>query len=360
MPVLGFTGLPGHGKSYGVVSNVILPALIAGRTVVTNIPLHRENLRTRLTAEGASSPLKLLTIDVSKFADGSLTFADNVPDGAIVVLDEVWRLWPSGLKTNNVPEDHKSFLAEHRHRVGTDGKTMEIVLVTQDLMQIAAFARQLVERTYVVHKLKEVGATNRYTVTIYSGVRAGDRGGHEIGKSRGKYEESVFKLYKSHTKSDAIGIEAEADERGTVWSSGLIVVGLPIAILVGAFGVWNLLDIFQGYQGGDAQAAEQSQETDSRFFADEVKPPAPGNARRTVAATEATIPDSDSWRIAGTIENELEGFAFLQSQDGGYRYVPLSDCEQISEIQVQYACIVDGRRVTSWTGNTRSRGLQLN
>jgi len=363
MPVLGFTGLPGHGKSYGVVANVILPALQKGRTVVTNIPVDRDAMRSRLHADGVRGPLKLLAIDVKQFADESLTFAENIPDGAVVVIDEVWRLWPSGLKANNVPEDHKAFLAEHRHRVGDDGLTMEIVLVTQDLMQVAAFARQLVERTYVVHKLKEVGADNRYAVTIYSGIHASNRGGQEIGKSRGRYEKEIFSLYKSHTKSDAVGIEVEADSRGTVWSSAVVRFGLPAAIVLLLLGGWNILGLFQDLQGGDPGTAEAA-EIPSRRFAETVvrpeeKPSSEAARPQEVGQAVPVLRDSEVWRIAGTVEDEDgAGFAYLLS-DSGYRYFPLDECEQTSVVQLQYRCVVDEQIVTSWTGKRRARGLQL-
>ena len=37
MAINAYTGLMGSGKSYEVVENVILPALAAGRRVVTNV-----------------------------------------------------------------------------------------------------------------------------------------------------------------------------------------------------------------------------------------------------------------------------------------------------------------------------------
>ena len=38
MSIVGYSGLPGSGKSYGVVENVVIPALEAGRHIITNIP----------------------------------------------------------------------------------------------------------------------------------------------------------------------------------------------------------------------------------------------------------------------------------------------------------------------------------
>ncbi|WP_370618328.1 zonular occludens toxin domain-containing protein [Citrobacter meridianamericanus] len=37
MAISGYIGIPGSGKSYECVANVLLPAVLAGRRVVTNI-----------------------------------------------------------------------------------------------------------------------------------------------------------------------------------------------------------------------------------------------------------------------------------------------------------------------------------
>ena len=43
MSISAYVGLTGHGKSYGAVENIILPALRQKRTVFTNIPMKTEN-----------------------------------------------------------------------------------------------------------------------------------------------------------------------------------------------------------------------------------------------------------------------------------------------------------------------------
>ncbi|MCT7418588.1 hypothetical protein [Pseudomonas aeruginosa] len=35
----------------------------------------------------------------------------------VLVLDELWRRWPKGQKTNDAPMADRKLLAEHRHRV---------------------------------------------------------------------------------------------------------------------------------------------------------------------------------------------------------------------------------------------------
>ena len=47
MSITAYTGLPGSGKTYGVVQHVIVPALQAGRRVVTNIPMRADVVASR-------------------------------------------------------------------------------------------------------------------------------------------------------------------------------------------------------------------------------------------------------------------------------------------------------------------------
>ncbi|MBE1028454.1 hypothetical protein IH761_23815, partial [Escherichia coli] len=74
--------------------------------------------------------------------------ADFAPPGSVLVLDELWRRWPKGQKTNDAPMADKKLLAEHRHRVDKKNRSMRVVMVTQDLDQLASWATLLVETTY--------------------------------------------------------------------------------------------------------------------------------------------------------------------------------------------------------------------
>ena len=47
MSISAYTGLPGHGKSYGVVDNVIRPALEKKREIFTNIPMNSDECLER-------------------------------------------------------------------------------------------------------------------------------------------------------------------------------------------------------------------------------------------------------------------------------------------------------------------------
>src|SRR5690606_16593216 len=166
MTITAYTGLPGSGKSYGVFENVIVPGLENKKPVWTNIPFNEDALLEKFGV----TPTAFTVDDITQNPDWFQTVFEP---GAVLVLDECWRLWPAGLRANNVLMQHKSFLAEHRHMVGENGLSTEIVLVTQDLAQISSFARNLVENTFHVTKLSKVGFDKRFRVDVYFGPVTG-------------------------------------------------------------------------------------------------------------------------------------------------------------------------------------------
>ncbi|WP_241507524.1 zonular occludens toxin domain-containing protein [Pseudomonas aeruginosa] len=95
MAIDAYVGKPGHGKSYGVVEHVIIPSLKQDRHVVTNIPLEVDML---LMDFGGT--IEQLPEDWFERED----LADFAPPGSVLVLDELWRRWPKGQKTNDAAD----------------------------------------------------------------------------------------------------------------------------------------------------------------------------------------------------------------------------------------------------------------
>jgi zona occludens toxin len=341
MSITAYTGLPGHGKTYGVVENVILPALKKGLTVYSNIPM-REDLLTRFPGEYVHFDIEHATEE-----QGYLSSMDG---GAVIVLDECWRLWPSGLKANNAPELHKSFLAEHRHKVGKNGASQQIVLVTQDLAQLAAFVRQLVEKTFRVRKLDEVGMEKAFRLDIYSGAATGQNPpGEPIRRIPGKYREEVYQYYYSHTQSETgeAGDESKIDDRANLLKSGLIKIGLPASIAVVAFSVWAIYTMFSEWGGG----LEQDEST---------KRTSTAVSQKTVEVKEVKfqIPVfSTQWRLAAYIENDEQRRAYIVG-NGGIREIDPRLCK-ITEGTKSRFCMVDGEMVTNWTGINSNRWVSV-
>lgn len=246
--ITAYVGLPGSGKSYGVVENVIVPALSAKREVWTNIPCHAEAL-VALTGSTVTQ------FDIADVEADNRWFLDVLPKGAICILDEAWRLWPSGLKANKVDACHKEYMAEIRHLVNDAGFSSQLVIVTQDLQQLASFSRTLIETTFRVVKLKAIGTDKRYRVDAYDGAVTGSNPPKNrlIRQVFGKYRPEIYALYKSHTKSDSgqAGIETSIDKRATIFGN-LTFKALPFVFLAGVAFLWFAIgQLKQTYHMGD-------------------------------------------------------------------------------------------------------------
>ncbi len=231
MSITAYVGLPGHGKSYGVVDNVISKALKNGVEVWTNIPCNLDECDKQFGCH----PVQFSIDDIIEDDDW---FQSVFTAGAVIVIDEVWRLWPSGLKASQVKDQHKSFLAEHRHMVGSNGRSTEVVFVTQDLSQIANFSRQLVETTFRVKKAMSLGLNKQYRVDVFFGSVTGSspplsKREREV---HGTFKKDVFRLYQSHTLGTGeVGDETRTDGRFNILKGYGLKIGLVSFIALSYF-----------------------------------------------------------------------------------------------------------------------------
>lgn len=329
MSIFAYTGLPGSGKSYGVVANVILPALQRGRRVVTNIPLNRDEIRKR-TPKG-----EIVEFPMDAIATNPEAIEDYCTNGSVVVLDEVWRLFPSGMKTHQVPESFKSMLAEHRHRANAAGDSMQIVLVTQDTSQIANFARVLVEITFHHTQLTAVGMARKYKVASYRGCVSGNAPPESrlIRASFGTYRAEIFTLYKSQTMSDASGHanEKSVDQRATVWKRPSIWVGAAFCTIAPIWAVSALVNVFSAEEAAPAPAASVASEgaaprvSTLKAMADVPQPAVkPAFASVVPQARKAPTPQ---YRLAGYVRGAdgTGGYALIEN-GGKFGRVSWSEC----------------------------------
>lgn len=194
MSISSYVGMPGHGKTYGVVKHVVIPALKKGRRIYTNIPINKEECELRFN----NIPVHF---DIKDIKENSNWWTDIFEPGSVLILDEVQKLWPAGMKANVIPEEDRNFLSEHRHQVGEDGYSTEIILITQDIGQMATFPRALIETTFRVVKLSKIGANKKYRVDVFFGpVKHPYPANKRDNELYGQYKEDVYSLYTSHTK----------------------------------------------------------------------------------------------------------------------------------------------------------------
>ncbi|MFI8610699.1 zonular occludens toxin domain-containing protein [Pseudomonas sp. NPDC077649] len=375
MAIDAYTGNPRSGKSYSVVKNVILPSLREGRHVYTNIPM------TQKAHDEFPGQIHQLAKDWFSSPD----LADLFPAGAVVALDELWRRWPSGMKANVFPFKDKEFLAEHGHNVDENGNTTRVVLVTQDLADIAAFARGKVDKTYRSQKLDAVGADNRFRVDIYEGCVTGQKPPKSqfIRSIFDKYDPAYYAYYSSSTKSKTgdVGNEKRADKRANVWRSPWLIASFVAPVLLIPLLLWWLVGFFTSGFGLVEEGAEQS--APAPAIVGNVNPPPPGSSSSPAQAVSVPVEvvpagpvDSIIWRVAGYIRRGEKGDAgqagwssvggyngvqaegkrgtmpdlvILHSEIHGLRYVVSTECEAFPD-GVNWHCQVDGMRATPWSG----------
>lgn len=334
MSIYAYVGLPGSGKSYGVVANQILPALKDGRIVVTNVPLYEDRIRESVT-DG-----ELREFPIDRVREQPELIDEYVPAGCVLVVDELWKLFPAGSKVDKVPGPFKRLLAEHRHMVDEQGRSTQIVFVTQDLAQIGAFARQLVEQTFLHVKLSHLGARGRYQVKVYHGAVTGASPpeNRKIIDNLGRYEPKVYRLYKSHTMSNAEkdgADEASVDGRGNVWRRPMLWVSLVGGVVAMVWGGMTAYGAFKPDEGAAASVAIGRAAPVYRVPTGGVGVPVRASAAR-------------SWRVVGYVLAEGSEISSTVMLSDGVDRVTLpfdSYCRLRRDRQVD--CEISGHRISS-------------
>lgn len=339
MAIQLFCGRPGSGKSYGVLENVILPAIQKKRPISTNIPLNLEVIEADYP--GATS---LITQFLNAEVNGQ--FLMSIPGGTIVIIDECWRFWPGGLKANELPQVDKEFFAEHRHKVGEGGLTQEIVLLTQTPAQIAKVIRDLIDSTALSIKNTGAGSEKTFTLQLFSGcIPSIDKPGEPNVSGLGRYKPEIYKYYKSHTKTETglPGMEIRADKRGSVWSHWYIKYVAPVVFVAAVFGAIHTYKFFSGQLtkkpvNKDPIPEQTLQQTIPT-------PPAP-----TPPASQPTptINQSQRYRISALIDvNGVRTIYVDDSQTGKLIKISTENCKYTLN---GAECIHQGEIVSNQTG----------
>lgn len=299
MAIQYFCGRPGSGKSYGVIENVILPALKIARPIYTNIPLN-------LVPISEDFPLAYSNItqfDNSDMDSGASPgeYLMSIPGGALIIIDECWRWWSSGVKVTDIPQKDKEFFAEHRHKVGEGGLTQEIVLVSQSPAQIAKYLRDLIDQTVLTIKNTAVGSEKSYTVQIFSAcIPSIDRPGEPQVNGIGRYKPEIYKYYQSHTKTETglPGIEIRADKRLSVWNHWYIRYVAPAVFLAAIWGFYTLYGLYHDNPYVKPSVVQQNPVNPV------ITPPVNTNVQHTAVNTQVPVVQavvySKRYRIAGT------------------------------------------------------------
>ncbi|MCC4266176.1 hypothetical protein LL240_17215 [Oceanimonas baumannii] len=341
MAINAYTGLMGSGKSYEVVSSVIVPAINQGRRVVTNIEgIDGDAIRAfcidRLKAEpsqlGEVVAVSNDQVHQSDFLPHGTTAVTVCQPGDLICIDEAWRFWGTEAKPCN---EHKIFFREHRHYIHPEsGVSCDLALMVQDISDLHRTLKVVVELTTRTVKLKKLGMNRAYRVELYEGYRLNKKTRFKVINKR--YDPAVFPLYSSY--SGGQGKEQAIDKRQNVFASPLLWLFVVGTLGMFALSAYFLVGFFRP--------------VDSEAMANTVTIPevtaAPAVATPPAPVTPAPPATSSTWRVAGRIQQPGRALVILVDQAGQLRLEPASQFYHQGLLTVGD---VDGQRVTVFSGS---------
>lgn len=192
-------GRPKSGKSYEAVKYHVIPALKAGRKVITNLPLQLDHFKA-VFGPHIIDLIRLVDYDTTDFNSSACHFPFSRPDdyitdwrhpdtgqGPLVVVDEAHFAIPRG----GTGKALQNFFTMHGHY------GLDILLMSQQPGQIDRQVRELIEVCYRTIKNTALGSTKTYTKKVTDGYR-----GAVVNTEQRTYDKKIFKFYKAFTQSD--------------------------------------------------------------------------------------------------------------------------------------------------------------
>ena len=359
-----YAGLPGAGKSYEVVSEVILPALSTGRRVVTNIEnLKIEEIRTYIekkfgvpeSQQGEIVNVKDADVKRARFwcgdsdrdDDGNVTKQGDetsiIKYGDLVILDEAWEYFGP---TQTISLEANRFITKHRHYVDPNTKvSCDMVLVTQDpTTQINRQIKNLIDSTYVMRKHTRLGLSKWYRVDIYKGT-AGVRSNPTKADTsyQRSYAKEVYALYDSYVGGK--GEEKTIDKRSNILAKkSLWWMGGTMLIVVG-FCLYHAVTYF--YSMGHPKVDKSSNSSKTTLHN---QLPSSGLNISNIQGQKSLSKKpnfSKEYRLKGYLELTSRRYAIVEDSDGNERAISPQGCMDRGVIMV---CDLDGEKVTSFSG----------
>ena len=333
MAVTAYVGEPGSGKTYEVVTEVVLPALREGRRVVSNIRgLHYDEMKAYLMVdcavpEAAIGELRL--VDVEDPGTPSFFYTESNTDsvvrpGDLVVLDECWRWFGKGMPINKAMFE---FFRMHRQYVDAKGVSCDVVLISQSIQDIDRKVLVVIEKHFRMEKYKAFGSKKHYSVEMFNGYKVSNNA--RVRLMTRKYDPRFYPFYSSYAGKG--GDEREVDKRFNIWKSPFFVIGIPCAVVVAGLGMWGTLRFFA--KGTAAKPAAVRQEKAAGAPAEKA---------------QGSAPAVSEWRSVGFVSRGARN-VFVVEQEGRYRFVAGTPDFLIDGLDVKVG--VDGKAATGFSGS---------
>lgn len=275
MAVTMYIGTMGAGKSYEVVKSVIVPALKAGRTVVTNVD--GLNVDRLMDLTGCAEE-QIVSWTNEQFADetnypqmSKPELSYKMPLGALLVIDEAYTSF--GTEKGQVTDRMVEFIRTHRHFVDPKTKVAtDVVMISQDVMGLSTRVRNVAEFVYRVRSMKFIPfMKKRYSFVAYSSAKFSKQ--TMLRAETRRYEPWVFKLYASYKSgAGARQVLTDSSMKMLRWWHWLLILIIVTCFIFWARGVGATADIVSGKKVlGVVSADKECQKSGSLVDVDERK-----------------------------------------------------------------------------------------
>lgn len=259
MAVTLYIGPPGAGKSHALVAELMLPAVMKGRRVATNVDgvdpdKVFEYCAAQIEKEGGSPDDlgEVVTFDGKRATQPGFFPTETIPDtetfikaGDLVIFDEWGMHWERRGKIRGKGEQEENrelepFMRWHRHLVSPKGIATDVAIATHRPTDIHQDIKGLIVKLYKFRKLDGLGLSKKYVYRLYEGYS--DAKGTPFINGQENYRKEVFPLYSSYSGAKGAA-ELRTDRRSTIWSKKLIalIVG-GVVLFLG--GVWYMVNWF--------------------------------------------------------------------------------------------------------------------
>ena len=327
MAITAYVGIPRSGKSYEVVSSVIVEQFKKGRRIVTNIVGISEQalieycLKDKTVKDGCLGTLIKVTDD-DCIRDDFFPYKGSTDTickaGDLICLDEIWRLFPN----DNIKANHRSFVAEHGHFTDPEtGICCDLVVINQSVSGIPRFIKERIETTYLMSRLLALGMPNRYRVNVYTGAKITKAG--LVAQYQNRYNKDIFKLYKSFDGLN--GKQISIDDRQNFFKSGTFKLLVFSIIAMFSFSYYLLEDIlFKSEPKTEAQSkpAQQEQKRAIQSSNDDFSQMLNEAKQQDIQQQQASQTLSANWRITGELMKNGHQFVVLVDDKGNLRLEP--------------------------------------
>lgn len=340
MAITAFTGPPGAGKSHALVKDVIIPAVLAGRRVISNIDGLNPDAIRGYCLERVSDARTLGHVVLCHgdemlkpgfFPDEATPDVNTIVKGGDLLVVDEWALYfPS---RGNPPAgcNVEAFLRWHRHLTAPNGQATDVAIGTQVPSDINLKYRALIARSYKFKKLTALGAEGTYSWLLFDG-HLQPKGGH-YKNGTGRYDPEVFPLYASSSAAkEGTHVELRTNKKDSIWSgwkAKAFLVAVPLLAISGIGGLWWSWSAMAGTPGPNPA---------------ETATGAPVGLHGAPSPIPASPPPSP-WRIVGHIDGDDGTRVIVADESGAVRI--LTPQQFTFDQGRPVSGMIDGRRVVA-------------